>query len=119
MTKTLELPIADDYEPTPGELDNFVYLTSKYTVGWIPRAADHAVCLMMAGMMVGGNKIVGNEGLTKLCEVTCEYLWDHICGEPEGLTAEDMFTLIKPMLQAWYNNSTPEERADTGLVESE
>ena len=110
MTKTLELPIADDYKPTPGELDNFVYLTSKYTVGWIPRAADHAVCLMMAG---GADEIVGNEGLTKLCETTCEYLWDHICGEPEEPTAEALFDHIKPVLQEWYSNSTPEDRAKT------
>lgn len=113
--KSLELPIPDDYKPSPGELNNFVYLVSKYTVGWIPRQADHAVCLMMAG---GADTIVGNEGLTKLCEVTCEYLWDHICGEPENPTAEELFDHIKPALQYWYQNSTVEERADTGESET-
>lgn len=110
MTRTLELPIPDDYVPTPGELDNFVYLTSKYTVGWIPRSADHAICLQMAG---GADKIIGNSGLTKLCEETCEYLLDHICGNPENPTVDELFDYMKPTLQQWYNNSTPEQRAST------
>lgn len=107
-TKTLELPVADDYVPSEGELNNIVYLICKYTVGWQMRTADLAVCVLMAG---GQEAIVGNAGLTKLVEETCEYVWDHICGEPEEPTADQFFDHIKPALQAWYAESTPEERA--------
>jgi len=109
-TKSLELPIEDSYVPSAGELNNFVYLVCKYTVNWGMRACDLQVCLMMAG---GAEEIKGNAGLTKLCEVTCEYLWDHVCGEPEEPTTDQLFDHIKEGLQAWYKNSTPEERAAT------
>lgn len=104
----LDLPIADDYRPSSGELDNFVYLICKYTVGWQMRQADLQVCLMMAG-----HTILGSEGLSKLCEVTCEYLWDHICGEPDDFTPQTLTEHIKPLLEYWYQNSTPEKRAIT------
>lgn len=109
-TKSLELPVAEDYTPSEGELNNFVYLTCKYTVGWGMRMADLAVCLTMAG---GADKIKGGEGLTKLCDVTCEYLWDHVCGEPDEISPDKLFDHMKPILQEWYNNSTPEDRAKT------
>lgn len=108
-TKTLQLPVPDDYTPSAGELNNFVYLICKYTVGWAMRAADLQVCLMMVG-----GPVKGNEGLSKLCDVTCEYLWDHICGEPEDASPEQFFEHVKPLLQEWYQKATPEERSNTG-----
>lgn len=109
-TQTLNLPVDDNYSPSDGELNNFVYLCCKYTVGWGMRQADLAICLMLAG---GKEAIKGNEGLSKLCDVTCEYLWDHICGEPEEPTAEKLFEHIKPILGEWYNKTTPEQRTNT------
>jgi hypothetical protein len=79
-------------------------------VGWAMRQCDLAVCVALAG---GKDAIVSDAGLSKLCEVTCEYLWDHVCGEPDVWTSEDLFEHIKPCLQNWYNTSTPEERAKT------
>jgi len=108
--KTLELPLDDEYVPSDGELNNFVYLTCKYAVGWGMRQTDLAVCLMMARI---NNTIKGNAGLSFLCEVTCDYLWDHICGEPEEPTSDQLFDHIKPCLQEWYAKSTVEERAVT------
>lgn len=108
---SLDLPVADDYVPSPGELDNFVYLTCKYTVGWPMRKADLAVCLMMAAPE--GGKIVGNAGLSRLASVACDYLWDHICGEPEEPTAEKLREHMKPILQDWYMSTTAEERSNT------
>lgn len=109
-TKTLELPVPDDYVPSEGELNNIVYLVCKYTANWPMRTADLSVCLLMAG---GQEEIIGNEGLTRLVEQTCEYVWDHICGEPEEPTADQFFDHIKPILQHWYSNTTPEDRANT------
>lgn len=110
--KDLELTVADDYVPSEGELDNFVYLTCKYTIKWPMRQCDLKVCLLMAGER-DGRIIKGNKGLTKLAEVTCEYLWDHVAGEPDEISADQLFDHIKPCLQNWYAKSTPEEREVT------
>lgn len=111
----LNLPVADDYRPSDGELNNFVYLTCKYTVGWPMRNVDLAVCLTMAG---GKEAIVGNVGLSSLCWETCNYLWDHVCGEPEDVSVERFFEHISVILKEWYTRTTPEERADTGPATS-
>jgi len=104
---TLELPVSDNYNPNAWELNRFVYLISKHTIGCTPRAIDHKMCLMLAG---GINHIRGNEGLSKLCQATCDYLRDHICGLDETHT-QRFFDHVKPLLQEWYNNSTKEERS--------
>lgn len=127
-TRSLELPINDDYVPSDGELNNFVYLTCKYTVQWPMRQADLAICLELAksghavaaigedfhNVQTGQNQparlIKGVEGLTRLLEVTCEYLWDHISGEPDEFSPDILFYHMKPILQKWYSNTTPEER---------
>ena len=110
MTETLslDLPIPDNYVPSDGELDNIVYLVSKYTINWNMRAVDLAVVLTMSG---GASNIKGNAGISRLVAVTCEYLWDHVAGEPADLSVEKMFTHIQPVLFEWYENTTPEERA--------
>ena len=105
---TLGLPIAPDYKPSEGELDNLVYLTLKYTVGWGMRVCDKSICLMMAS-----DSLAGNEGISKLVETACEYAWDHLAGKPEDMSPADFFNHIKPMLLEWYKTSTPEERAIT------
>jgi len=110
VTKSLDLPVADDYVPGAGELNNFVYAVCKYTVDWPMRNADLTVCLLMAG------EIKGNAGLTRLCEVTCEYVWDHICGKPEDFTPDQLFDHMRPSLQLWYNQESVEQRNDTGPV---
>ena len=109
LTKTLNLPIADDYVPSDGELNNIVYVVCKYTVGWNMRACDLSICLLMAG---GQEAIIGDGGITKLAE-TCEYCWDHIAGEPDDFDADKLFDHIKPFLLEWYNETTPEDRAKT------
>ncbi len=109
-TRTLELPVADDYVPSEGELDNFVYLCCKYGGNWGMRRTDLAICLLMAG---GCESIVGNAGLTRLCEVTCEYLWDHICGEPEEVSPDDIFDHLKPLLKTFYEGTTVADRSNT------
>ena len=104
----LELDLPSDYRPSAGELDNLVYLVCKYTCGWQMRAADKAVCLMMAG------DVIGNAGISKLVEVACEYCWDHIMGEPEKPDADALFAHMKTIMQEWYKSSTVEERSNTG-----
>lgn len=115
-TPSLGLPIDDDYEPSAEELDNFVYLVSKYTVGWIARPVDLRICLIMVrgkDSDKNNNPIRGNSGLSELCSATCEYLWDHICGKPDDFSPEDLFEHIKPHMREFYHNSTPEQRSQT------
>jgi hypothetical protein len=107
---TLGLPIADDYAPSYGELDNLAYLTCKYTIGWGCRVTDLKVCLSMAG---GQDNIVGDAGISRFVSVICDYLHDHICGEPEDPTPAQLFSHIKPLLVNWYQNSTVASRSDT------
>lgn len=100
--------VPGDYAPSEGEIDNLVYMVCKYTVGWGMRACDLA-----AVKMTGPREVRGEEGLRALTRAACEYVWDHICGEPEEPTADDLYAHMAPMLSEWYANSTPEERAST------
>jgi hypothetical protein len=103
--RKLEIVVPNDYTPSAGEVNNIVYLTCKHTCGWPMRMADLAVCTMMAGEMKG------QEGLQKLFEVTIEYVWDHICGEPEETTTDDFAKHLGPILEEWFQKTTPEDRA--------
>lgn len=103
----LDVQLPEDYSPSDGEIDNITYLTCKYACGWPMRQADLAVCKRMTG------EIRGSAGISKYVETVCEYLWDHICGEPEEVSAEDFFKHMKPMLESWYSQTTPEDRSKT------
>jgi len=106
MTLSLDLPVSDDYVPSAGELNNMIYLCHRSIANWTMRGCDLSVCLMMAG------EISGNIGLSHLCEVCCEYIWDHILGEPDEHSPEDFFKHMKMILNAWYKSTTLEERAN-------
>ena len=99
--------VPKNYKPSAGELDNLVYLICKYGANWEMKQADLSVCLMMAG------ETIGPEGIKHLVEVTCEYLWDHICGEPTEPTAKQIQKHVEPLLEEWYSKTTPEQRAIT------
>jgi len=104
----LNLPISNNYKCTPTELDNLVYLVMKYSVGWNMRQADLAVVLTMSG---GPDDIVGDAGISRLVSVVCDYLWDHICGEPEDLTVEQLYDFAQKFLFQWFEETTQEERS--------
>jgi len=103
----LNINVPSDYTPSDGEVDNLVYLTCKYTIGWNMRACDLAIMKIMAGEMQGA------EGISRLVENTCEFVWDHISGEPESFSGESLFEHMREPLEAWYAGTTPEERALT------
>jgi hypothetical protein len=107
----LNIDVADDYRPSDGEIDNIVYLVCKYTVGWGMRQCDLAVCRMMTEAQGG---IVGKQGISNLVMVTADYVWDHICGEPDEVSPTAFFEHMRPMLEAWYSDTSPAQRADTG-----
>ena len=107
--------IADDYVLSAGELDNVVYLCLRYTANWTMRHADLAVCLMMTRSL-GHDEIRGNAGLDALIRTTCEYCWDHICGEPDSCTADDFYGHMVPAIEAWFASTSKEERENTDPV---
>jgi hypothetical protein len=101
--------IPEDYQLSNGEIDNIVYLICKYTVGWDMRQADRMACQMM---MCKGKS--GLASLQDLVHVTCEYVWDHICGEPINPTPEQLYEHMVPMISSWFENTTSqEERSKT------
>lgn len=106
--KLQDLPLASDYKLTDGEIDNIVYVVCKYTVGWQMRKADLQVCRSMLG-----DKLRGAEALHKLVQVTCEYVWDHIAGEPDNTSPEALYEHIAPAIAEWWKETTPEQRDST------
>lgn len=107
----MKLEIPQDYVPSAGEINNIVYLCCSYTVGWPMRATDLAVCEMMRDKTLTGQAAIEN-----LVQVACEYVWDHICGEPEEPSVEQLTDHMHSVMEKWYEHTTPEERADISPV---
>lgn len=108
----LVLPLADDYAPSPGELDNLVYLTLKYTVGWQMREADRAVIIGIVVERLQGLP-QGPTGISIVVAEACEYAYDHLTGEDPEAKPDKLWKHIKPMIEGWYAKTTPESRAKT------
>jgi hypothetical protein len=100
--------VPDDYKLGPGEINNIVYLICKHTCGWPMRAADLAVCNMMRDQSASGS-----QEIQSLIEVTVEYVWDHIMGEPYAPSQEMILQHIQPMLQHWYETTPQADREIT------
>lgn len=104
----LSVVLPEDYELSDGEIDNIVYLCCKYTVQFNMRPADLFVCKKLFGQ---GKR--GVESVQELIEITCEYIWDHICGEPDDFTTETLVNHMVPIFNKWFNDSSKEERSNT------
>jgi len=109
----MKLNLPDDYVVAEGEANNLVYLTLKYTVGWNMRACDFQVMFIMQEQ-----PITGQAGIEKLVKDTCEFAWDHIAGEPDEFTAEQLYEHMETILQEWYDNTTREQRENTSSEEN-
>lgn len=103
----MNIDLPDDYKLTAGEIDNIVYLICKYTVQWPARSVDIHIMSMMLG------EARGKDAVETLVQNTCEYVWDHICGEPDEPTTEMLVEHIKPMIEEWFSKTTQEERSVT------
>lgn len=97
--------VEPDHVPTEGELNNIAYLTFKYGVNWGMRSCDFHVCKMVAG------DLKGEEGLKRFIETVAEYGHDHILGEPESPTVQEIIDHMTPMLEAWWNGVESAERS--------
>lgn len=106
--KLKEIGLPADYELSPGEVDNVIYLTCKYTVGWGMRQADKAVVL---ALLEGGTK--GSDCVHRLVQTTCEYLWDHIAGEPDDVTPAQLYEHMVEPLKEWFRTTDQATRSVT------
>ena len=78
--------------PTDNELNNIAYLSMKYGIGWQMRNVDFmAVKLMSTG-----------QGLAGFQEALADYNWDHIMGEPDDITVEDILECVKAITLQVY-----------------
>lgn len=102
----MQIDLPADYQPSAGEINNLVYLCCKYTAGWPMRQADLAVVELMRDKELGGKAAIEN-----IVNTACEYVWDHICGEPDDYSPEQFVEYMTPAIEEWYKTSTPEERA--------
>jgi hypothetical protein len=88
--------VDEAHVPTAGELNNIVYLTMKYLAGWQMRQCDLGVVLAMNTP----------KSLKELDEafvpVLAEYVWDHLMGEPDEVTTEDLEYGIRHIAKAVY-----------------
>jgi len=82
-------------------------MTCKYTIQWPMRAADKAVCAMTAGPLRGPDCV------HRLVKASCEYVWDHLAGEPEDVTPEQLYEHIAPLLKEWFSKTDQAARSST------
>ena len=98
------MPIEHDVELHDNEIDNVLYLTFKYTVEWPMRQVDKAVVLQMTRSQLeleAENPLLFQHVSTML-EVACEYVWDHICGEPEEPSTKQLLDHIRPIIDNFF-----------------
>jgi hypothetical protein len=86
--------INETHIPTTGELSNIVYIAMKHLAGWQMRQCDLGVVLTMSTP----------KNLKELDEAfvpsLAEYIWDHLMGEPEEVTTEDLEYGIRHIAKA-------------------
>ena len=101
---TVEWKTPVGHKISPNEANNIVYLTCKYTVQWPMRSVDLAVVQTLIN-----KDLTGPEAMEDLMSVTCEYVWDHLAGEPDEFKPEDLKTHMASMLNEFWEMS-PEQR---------
>jgi len=77
------------HKPTEEELNNLCYLSFKHIIAWHMRATDYHIVRMM-----GGDPQTVDELKEKFIPELAQYIWDHMMGEPEDPTSEDITKAI-------------------------
>lgn len=91
------------YAPTNNELNNLCYLSMKYLIGWRMRVVDfHTV------NMLGGTPKTIQELDKRYIPTLAEYMWDHLMGEPEEPTTDDLEYAIKAVRDMLFSLSEKE-----------
>lgn len=96
------------HKPTENELNNLCYLSMKYLIGWEMRTADFQVC-----MMLGGDPQTVTELEKTFIPSLADYIWDHLMGEPNDPTSDDLIEGIKIIRDMLYSMDQPTREAVT------
>lgn len=106
-TEKMELQVPNDHKPTEGELNNICYLSMRYLLNWTMRVVDYEIIRMMSGEVNTLEEID-----TKLIPPLAQYTWDHLMGEPDEPSQEQVEEACKQFKIMLY--STDEKtRNDT------
>lgn len=92
---------AVDYQthmPTQNELDNLAYLSMKYIAGWLMRSCDFEVVKLIAGPVDSISAMK-----EKFVPALAEYMWDHLMGEPDDPTQDDVQQTILALTDSLYS----------------
>lgn len=89
------------HELTEGELNNLVYLSMKMVIGWQMRATDLEVVKLLAGPV----KTI-KEFDKAFVPVLAQYMWNHILGEPEDTTQDDLQMAIMAIERILFSMDT-------------
>ena len=92
----------DTHEPTENELNNICYLSMKYIAGWPMRQADLKVVEIMGGEITTV-RALDDKWIPNLAD----YIWDHLMGEPETISSEQITEGCKAVCNLIYG--MPEE----------
>lgn len=110
--KTGTCQVQPNHLPTPGELNNLCYLSMKYIMGWQMRHADFA-----AIQITGGIPTSMEELDKEYIPAIAEYMWDHLMGEPETPTTEDLEYAIRAIRDQLFTMDE-KTRNDIGNTEA-
>jgi len=88
----------DKHVPTDNELNNLTHLSFRFILG-LPtfRACDFMMVKMMAGKVESVRQLD-----KKFIPALADYMWDHMMGEPDELSEEDVEKMVKALRDQLY-----------------
>jgi hypothetical protein len=92
-----ERQVGDDHKPTVEELNNITYLSMKWLINWPMRDIDFVMIYKLAGEI---NTLKDID--EKFIPTLAEYMWDHVLGEPEDPTIDDIAYGITALKDSLY-----------------
>jgi hypothetical protein len=113
LTLGLKLPQTLD-SLTAGQLSilaNLVFRANAYT----PRRTDLEA--VVSPYFDGNRQIhLSTATIDRFVEEVCEYLWDHILGEPRKPTVASLFNTVKPGVLLWFKDWPAQKPPEPKLV---
>lgn len=92
IRKATRIDILVDYnkhKPTENEMNNICFMSMKYSAGHIMRQVD----LTMVNMLGGTPDTVRNLS-DRWIPALADYIWDHIMGEPDDPSLEEVVEFV-------------------------
>lgn len=100
----------DKHKPTDGELNNICFMAMKYGAGHLMRMVDFEVVKTMSEST---ETVTGLSD--KFLPVLADYMWDHIMGEPDDPSTEEVLEFVTFTRDMIYT-SNEEDRNNTDSI---